>query len=225
VDRDGDVDIADIFNIAYKWGCQCGDTCYVAAYDLNDDCTISISDIQIAACYFGWPNGDFSGCYVPTGTSMDALSDQRATLRLTLEETHAQPGDSFTVDLVVEEARDLAGFEAILHYDPQVLRFDGVALGDLLSSTGNTAEPREAQVDLDAGTVTLGGFSVGEHDSAGGSGTLVTLTFTVQGPGDSPLTLSDVQLASRCGLAQPAPTVVDGRTGSGWSLYLPIVYK
>jgi len=225
VDRDGDVDIVDIYNVAYRWGCQCGDACYEPAYDLNDDCSISISDIQIVACYFGWPSGDFSGCYTPTGSNAALLSDQPSTLWLTPEEMHVLPGESLTVDLVVDGAQDLAGFEAVLHYDPQVLHFDGLALGDFLASSGNTSELREAQVDTDAGTVMLGGFSFGEHNAPDGSGTLVTLAFTVQGYGDSPLALSDVQLARRCGLAQPSATVVGGRAVSGWSLYLPIVYK
>ena len=225
VDCDGDVDIVDIFNIAFRWGCQCGDPCYIAAYDLNDDCAISISDIQIAACYFGWPNGDFSGCYAPSGGSTDSLSEQIATLRLTPEEIYAQPGESFTVDLIVEDVQDLAGFEALLHYDPRILRFDGLAEGDFLASTGNTAQSRKAQVELDAGTVTLGGFSLGEQDSPEGTGRLVTLTFTIRGAGASTLTLSDVQLAQRCGLVQPKPVSIGTRVVGGQSLYLPTIYK
>ena len=124
-----------------------------------------------------------------------------------------------------KEIQDLAGFEAVLHYDPQVLRFDGLALGDFLSSTGNTVVPREAQVDPNAGTIALGGFSFGGRDSPGGSGTLVTVTFTVQGVGHCPLALSDVQLVRRCGLAHLSPTVVSERVNSGWSLYLPLILK
>jgi hypothetical protein len=225
VDCDDDVDIVDIFNVAYRWGCQCGDTCYEPAYDLNDDCSISISDIQIVACYFGWPSGDFSGCYAPSGSSIEPMPGQPSTLRLTPEKAQVWPGESFTVAVGVESVQDLAGFEAVLHYDPQVLRFDGLALGDFLTRTGNTVELREAQVDADAGTVTLGGFSFGEHNSPEGSGTLITLTFTVQGLGTSPLTLSDVQLARRCGLAHASPTVVSGHVTSGRSLYLPLIFK
>jgi hypothetical protein len=225
VDCDDDVDIVDIFNVAYRWGCHCGDACYDSLYDLNDDCSISISDIQIAACYFGWPSGDFSGCYAPAGSSVQPLPDGLSTLRLTPEKRHVWPGETFAVDLAVEDAQDLAGFEAVLHYDPQVLRFDGLALGDFLTSSGNAVEQREAQVDVDGGTVTLGGFSFGEQDSPAGSGTLVRLTFTAQGLGASPLTLSDVQLARRCGLAHPSPAVVSGRVLSGRFLYLPYIFK
>ena len=225
VDCDGDVDIADIFAVAYRWGCQCGDACYVPAYDLNDDCVISIADIQIAACYFGWPSGDFSGCYAPTGSTIEPLPDQAITLRLAPDRTQVWPGESLTVALNVEGATDLAGFEAVLHYDPQVLRFEGLALGDFLTRIGNAAELREALVDTSAGTVTLGGFSFGTQNSPEGSGTLVTLTFTAQGLGDSPLTLSGVQLARRCGLLHPSPTVVSGRAFSGQALYLPFIFK
>jgi hypothetical protein len=223
MDGDGDVDIADIYNVAYRWGCQCGDTCYDPAYDLNDDCAISISDIQIAACYFGWPNGDFSGCYAPAGAMAAPMTDTPATLRLTPDEIHLQPGDPLTVDLTVEQAQDVAGFEALLHYDPRVLDFQGLTPGGFLASTGNAVVPREAHPD--AGTVTLGSFSFGEHDSPDGSGTLVSLAFNIRGPGESSLTLSDVQLVCPCGLPQPTPIVVSGFVTSGQSLYLPLVHK
>jgi hypothetical protein len=225
VDCDGDVDIADIYSVAYRWGCGCGDACYFPAYDLNDDCIINVVDIAIVACYFGWPSGDFSSCYTPTGSSMEPLPGQPSTLRLTPERERVLPGDSLAVALQIEAVQDLAGFEALLHYDPQVLRFDGLALGDFLASTGNTAELRETAVDATAGTVALGGFSFGGQDSAAGSGTLVTLTFTAQGLGHSSLTLSGVQLARRCGLAHPAPTVVGGGVLSGQALYLPLIFK
>jgi hypothetical protein len=224
VDCDEDVDIVDIYYVAYHWGCQCGDACYVPAYDLDDDCSISIGDIQIVACYFGWPNGDFSVCYAPN-SNIEFSTHQSSTLRLVPEVAHVRPGESFAVALVVEEGQNLAGFEAVLHYDSQVLRFDDATLGGFLASTGNTAMPRETLVDASAGTVALGGFSFGANDSPAGSGTLVQLTFTAQDLGDSPLTLSDVQLARRCGLMQSPPAVVGGRVFSGWGLYLPILYR
>jgi hypothetical protein len=224
VDCDEDVDIVDIYYVAYHWGCQCGDACYVPAYDLDDDCSISIGDIQIVACYFGWPNGDFSVCYAPN-SNIEFSTHQSSTLRLVPEVAHVRPGESFAVALVVEEGQNLAGFEAVLHYDSQVLRFDDATLDGFLASTGNTAMPRETLVDASAGTVALGGFSFGANDSPAGSGTLVQLTFTAQDLGDSPLTLSDVQLARRCGLMQSPPAVVGGRVFSGWGLYLPILYR
>jgi hypothetical protein len=225
VNCDDTVNIADIYNVAYRWGCQCGEACYDPAYDLNDDCTISVSDIQIAACYFGWPNGDFSGCYAPAGASMAPMTDVPATLRLTPEETHLQPGDSLTLDLTVEQAQDVAGFEVLLHYDPHVLDFKSLTPGGFLARTGNTVVPREAQVDPGAGTVTLGGFSFGEQDSPDGSGTLVSLAFTVRGLGESPLMLSNAQLAHGSGHPQPTPTVVGGRAISRQPLYLPLICR
>jgi hypothetical protein len=220
------VTIGDILGIASRWGCQCSEACYDPAYDLNDDCSIDILDVIIVACYFGWTadgSGDFSGCYVPGESSIQPTPDQSSTLRLAVERNRVWPGESFTVAVDVEAVRDLAGFGAVLHYDPQVLHFDGLVLGDFLARTGNTLGLRETQVDANAGTVTLGGFSFGQHDSPEGSGALATLTFTAQGVGQSPLTLSDVQLVRRCGLAHPLPTVVSGRVTSGRSLYLPLV--
>jgi hypothetical protein len=225
VDCDGDVDISDIYNVAYRWGCGCGDACYEPAYDFNDDCAISVVDIQIVACYFGWPSGDYSGCWAPSGSSLDPLPERSTTLRILPESQQAAPGESFSVGLQVEDVQDLAGFEAVLDYDPQMLRFDGVALGDFLASSGNTAELREAVVDESAGTIALGAFSYGAEASAEGAGTLVRLAFTVVGAGESSLTLSAAEMARHCGLAHPAPTVVGGLVRSGWSLYLPLVQR
>jgi hypothetical protein len=225
-DCDGDVDIGDIFGVATRWGCQCSEACYDPAYDLNDDCSTDILDVMIVACYFGWTaggSGDFSGCYAPSESSIQLTPDLPSTLRLAPEKNQVWPGESFTVAVDVESIQDLAGFGAVLHYDPQVLSFDGLVLGDFLTRTGNATGLRETQVDATAGTVTLGGFSFGQHNSPEGSGTLVTLTFTAQGVGQSHLTLSGVQLARRCGLAHPLPAVVSGRVTSGRSVYLPLV--
>jgi hypothetical protein len=225
VDCDDDVDIVDIYNVAYRWGCQCGDACYVPAYDLNKDCAISVSDIQVVACYFGWPSGDFSGCWAPTGSGVDPLPEQPTALRLLPERAQVSPGEPFAVALEVEQVLDLAGLEAVLHYDPHVLRFDGLALGDFLTRTGNTAELMEAVVDESAGMVALGAFSFGQQSSPEGAGTLVTLTFTAQDPGYSSLSLSGVEMARHCGLAQPVPTLVSGSVRSGWSVYLPLISR
>jgi len=225
VDCDGDVDISDIYNVAYRWGCGCGDACYAPRYDFNDNCAISVSDIQIVACYFGWPGGDYSGCWAPSGSSLDPLPERSTTLRILPESQQVTPGGSFSVALQVEDVQDLAGFEAVLHYDPQVLRFDGIALGDFLVSTGNTAELRESLVDESAGLIALGAFSYGAEASAEGAGVLATLAFTAVSSGESSLTLSATEMARHCGLAHPAPVVVSGLVRSGWSLYLPLVQR
>jgi len=49
-DGDGDVDILDVQNSAYRWNTRCGDANYSPAHDLDHDC-----DIDILASSSPWP--------------------------------------------------------------------------------------------------------------------------------------------------------------------------
>ena len=53
LDRDGDVDVADIMQVASRWRCHCGDGCYNLLYDLDHDCDIDIVDIMKVAAHWG----------------------------------------------------------------------------------------------------------------------------------------------------------------------------
>jgi len=51
------------------------------------------------------------------------------------------PGDTFTVQVVIEEATDLGGFQFGLVYDPAIVQVRDVKVGGLLGSTGRSVVP------------------------------------------------------------------------------------
>jgi len=50
--ENGQIDVADIMQVANKWRCKCGDGCYGSRYDLDDDCDIDIVDIMKVAVHW-----------------------------------------------------------------------------------------------------------------------------------------------------------------------------
>jgi YVTN family beta-propeller protein len=52
-DSDGGVTVADIMQVASKWGCQCGDECYDPRYDIDEGCYINVVDIMLVAVLWG----------------------------------------------------------------------------------------------------------------------------------------------------------------------------
>jgi len=47
------VDVADIQQVANRWRCKCGDSCYNPLYDVDGDCDIDIVDIMLVAGRWG----------------------------------------------------------------------------------------------------------------------------------------------------------------------------
>ena len=53
LDGDGDVDVADIMQVASRWRCKCEDECYDSLYDLDKDDDIEIVDIMLVVVHWG----------------------------------------------------------------------------------------------------------------------------------------------------------------------------
>jgi len=68
LDGDGDVDVADIQQVANRWRCKCGDSCYNSLYDIDGDCDIDIVDIMLVAGRWGEMCPP-TATYTPTPTS------------------------------------------------------------------------------------------------------------------------------------------------------------
>jgi hypothetical protein len=43
--ENGEIDVADIQQVASRWRCKCGDGCYDSLYDIDNDCDIDVVDI------------------------------------------------------------------------------------------------------------------------------------------------------------------------------------
>ena len=89
---------------------------------------------------------------------------------------------SITVDLVVEEAGNLAGWEAVLVYDPAFLAPTQMTPGDFLSGSGRIQDvlgPRE----IVPGRLLIGSSTHGTAPPVNGNGVLAHITFSVLNTG------------------------------------------
>ncbi|MBM4432304.1 MAG: hypothetical protein FJ026_18445, partial [Chloroflexi bacterium] len=119
--------------------------------------------------------------------------------------------DVFTVDVAIDAAVDLGGFEFVLHFDPTILQAQGATLGPFLGSTGRSPAALGPTINNVAGTVRFGGWSFGTLGTGpSGTGTLATFTFLAAGSGTSSLTFSNVQVTDTQGQVQTPVTTAGG---------------
>jgi len=104
------------------------------------------------------------------------------------------PGEQFTVEILVEPETAIAGVQFDLAFDSLLVTVNSVAEGNLLSQGGATTYFSEGAIDNIAGTISgvAGAITTpGQTVSTAGTFALITLTAGTQG-GISPLTLSSV---------------------------------
>jgi len=105
-----------------------------------------------------------------------------------------EPGEQFTVDIIVEPEVGIAGVQFNLSFDSSLVTVNYVAEGNLLSQNGATTYFTAGTIDNVAGTVSAVAGAIttpGQVVSTSGTFATVTLTAGTQG-GTSPLTLSNV---------------------------------
>jgi hypothetical protein len=204
-DCDCDVDVEDVMAVAGRWGCALGEACYVPLYDVDGDGDIDIVDIMRVAAHWGW------SCADPPSSERPATVLPASAAAIALEPAYpgVQAGQTFSVDVLLDGAQGLGGFEFELGYDPDVARVEGVALGDSLGSTGREVYPLGPEIDNAVGRLRFGGFSLGEAPGAGGRGLLATVTFLALRDGDPDLVLDTAQLTGVAG--QPQPVILPER--------------
>jgi hypothetical protein len=121
------------------------------------------------------------------------------------------PGATFAVNVAVDNAADLGGFQFTMTFDPAVVKVQNVALGSFLGSTGRTVGA-VGPVTPTVGTCKFGGFSYGAAAGPNGTGTVVSLTLQAVAVGSSNLTFTAAQLTNTQWdpLTVVTPTVVSG---------------
>ncbi len=143
------------------------------------------------------------------------------TMVLTPSTQTVDPGDTFTVDIVVTPDTPIAGVQFDINWNPDLLEFDGWTEGDLLSQDPpgcGTFVSIMGGLYQDQGFIDgLAGVVLGAGCEVSGQGIFATLTFTAEASGTSPLDLSDVIVGDLTGTEVPS-TVTSGDvviTGSG----------
>jgi hypothetical protein len=127
----------------------------------------------------------------------------------------AAPGDLIEVRLVADNARNLGGFQAAVHYDPAQLRLTGARLPEQLGSSGRDLLAlgpvfRSDSVVIGAASCPVGNCSEvlqgrvqQEAEGVNGRVELATLTFYVEQPGQYTLHLQGVKLVDPHGATLP----------------------
>jgi subtilisin family serine protease len=196
-DCDCDVDSVDMAVVTDRWGCELGEACYDRHYDVDGDGDIDIVDIMRVSAYLGWT------CAAPAPFQIQAgAATGSVPAWLSLAGPAVEAGEPLVVEVVLDDAQALGGFEVELTYDPRVVRLEGAAMGDLLGSTGRTVYPLWTEIDAQAGRVKVGGVSSGKAPGASGSGVLARFTLVSQGQGDPGLKLQGARLVDVGGRLQ-----------------------
>ena len=103
-------------------------------------------------------------------------------------------GDSFTLTLQVENARDVVSAPVMLQYDPKVLALSDVSAGKFWSGDGQDPQPVTKNVQNESGMATVGISRKPGTPSISGTGSLLTVTFTAIGKGTATVSASSVTL-------------------------------
>ncbi|MBM4430565.1 MAG: hypothetical protein FJ026_09510, partial [Chloroflexi bacterium] len=207
VDCDCDVDVVDIMLVASRWRARLGDANYDPRYDLDGDDDIDIVDIMLVASHWSETCGDSTGTSrasrQTTAARPDAARARATDVQITARQAESKPGDVFTVDVAVNNARDLGGFECTLTFDPQALQVEKVELGSFLASTGRSVAALGPEMDNKKGSVHLGAFTYGQKFGPDGRGILARVTVRSLQAGGGRLAISHLQLVDTAGHLAP----------------------
>jgi hypothetical protein len=157
-------------------------------------------------------------------------------IRFSPSSSTVDPGATFAIDVVVDNAADLGAFQFTVSFNPAVVQVQNVTLGSFLGSTGRTATPLGPNIDNVGGSFTFGGFTFGVAGGPSGTGTVAQITLQAVGSGSTTsLTFADAQLTNTAAdLLLPLTTTPGSVTVSGPTptstlqrgrIYLPVLRR
>ena len=111
-------------------------------------------------------------------------------------------GDSFKLDVLVEDVANFAGYSLDITFSPRVLQVDSVTEGGFLRGSGGSFF-QEGAIDNDSGRVTgISALSLGT-DGVDVTGVLLSVNFEAKATGEASLGLSNVALSTVDGTRIP----------------------
>ena len=113
-------------------------------------------------------------------------------------------GEQLTINLAIENAADLGGYELRLTFGSSVVHVQEAQDGGFLGSTGLSVLPVGPHIDNNTGAVAFGAVTMGSGQGPSGTGVLGTVSLEAVGAGKSPLHLDDVTILDRAGDSQSA---------------------
>jgi hypothetical protein len=236
---DGEIDVQDILFVANRWGETSSDPSYDSKYDVfcssssPPDGNINVLDIQTVANQWGQQScqpavfspGELGGRL----KQFELTSIPTATVSVYPQVNLIDVGDSVELEILIDNAQNLGGFEFRVSYDPSVVQVssaDSTTLGDFLGSTGRTATLLSPIIDNNLGSLKVGAFSLGSSEGPSGAGKLVNIKFDSVGAGLSDININDILLATADISPQTQPSIgIGGSITVSSPLYLPIVIR
>ncbi len=147
------------------------------------------------------PTDSADGTALPAGNTALAIDavpsgNDAATLGEITGCAAAAAGDRFVLDVVVQDAEDLLGWEAAISFDPQVLRVvDRDVNFFLAANEGSSVVDASNRTPDESGLYQAAAVDTSDPASPdSGSGTLVRLTLEAVGEGTSSVSLDPVDL-------------------------------
>ena len=175
------------------------------ADDFQDEFSVTLkkgTNILLIAVYEAL--GGWSGFFgFETGTEYTVLSPSER-FSLSIGTTQIAVGDTFTLRLSTENSSDLAGWQADIIFDPNVLKANSVSEGTFLKQKGGRTHFGKGTINNQKGKIA--GISSARISQGGvdGEGTLLSVTFTAKAAGETRVALRQFHAGSSAGKTIPS---------------------
>ena len=123
----------------------------------------------------------------------DDNAAQNALLSFSIDETPVHVGNTFTLNLNVENVTDLAGWQCNIEFDPNVLEAVEVVEGDFLKEGDGKTFFLESEIDNTAGRITKLGAARTSKGGVSGTGKLLSVAFMAKVIGEAQVTLTNLK--------------------------------
>ncbi len=137
--------------------------------------------------FFGFEDGTEYSVILPDMVSRPSFS---------ASETNVLTGDTFTLNLNAENITDLAGWQADIAFDPNVLEAVEVTEGDFLKSEGGGTFFQAGTIDNAAGKITSLYSARISESGVSGTGSLLSVTFMAKAGGETQVALENFEFIS-----------------------------
>ncbi len=130
-----------------------------------------------------------------------------AGFSLSTATTQVEEGSTFTVYVRVEDAADLAGWQADITYDPDVIRANSVKEGNFLQRNREKTLFQKGTIENKIGRISGIGAVRRAEDGVSGQGTLFSVRFRAKAAGKTRLSLRNFQPGSSTGEPISTPPI------------------
>ncbi|MEA3459172.1 MAG: cohesin domain-containing protein [Chloroflexota bacterium] len=151
---------------------------------------------------------DYERVYLPLILKNSSSGPQPTAIQIAPTTSSVHRGQTFDVEVRIENADDLGGYQFSMDFDPAVVQVTNVEDGGFLGSTGRAVIP--LQPVIGNRTLSFAAVSAGTQPGPDGDGALAVITLEAVGIGDSPLALHDVKVFNTAAEEEIPDVVEDG---------------